>query len=60
MGAIVLMAGVLMLVLGAAGLLGTGGASFSRMRTARTPKTHYGQLVAGVLLTTSGLALILT
>ncbi|WP_114590235.1 hypothetical protein [Euzebya pacifica] len=60
MGAIVLMAGVLMLVLGAAGLLGTGGASYSRMRTAKTPKTHYGQLVVGVLLTTSGMALLVS
>lgn len=57
MGATVLMAGVVLVVLGGAGLLGTGGASHSRMRSAR-PVVFVVQLVLGVLLLSSGIALL--
>lgn len=56
-GATVLMAGIAMLVLGGAGLAGTGGASFSRMRTAR-PIVFVGQLIGGVVLIGVGIALL--
>lgn len=51
------MAGVVMLVFGAAGLFGSGGASYSKMKTAN-PKVFYGQLLVGVLLLSAGVALL--
>lgn len=52
------MAGVVLLVIGGAGLLGGGNASYSKMRTAR-PVTFWSMLVLAVLLISVGVALLL-
>lgn len=51
------MAGVVMLVFGAAGLFGSGGASYSRLKTSK-PVVFYAQLIVGLLLLTAGAALL--
>lgn len=51
------MAGVSMVVIGGAGLLSSGSASHSRMRTAPR-RTFVGLVLAGVLLITVGATLI--
>lgn len=56
-GPVLLMLGIVMLLLGGAGLLSTGGASHSPLRTTR-PVVFVVQLLVGVLLTTAGLALL--
>lgn len=58
MGPTVLMAGVVLLVIGGAGLLQSGAASHSKMRTAHRG-WFVGQVVAGLLLVGVGVALIL-
>ena len=58
MGAVVLMAGVVCLVLGAAGLFsGESVASYRRLRE-RKPATSLGYLAAGVVLITVGATLL--
>lgn len=57
MGATVLMAGVVLLVVGGAGLFAGGSAAHSRMRTAR-PAAFVGMALVGVLLVASGAALL--
>ncbi|CAN5278950.1 hypothetical protein BH23ACT9_BH23ACT9_03040 [soil metagenome] len=57
MGPILLLSGIVMLVLGGAGLAGSGGASHSRLKTTK-PIVHVGQLAVGVLLASSGAAVV--
>lgn len=59
MGPVLLLAGIVLALLGAAGLLATGTASHSRMRTAG-PRVHVAQIAAGVLLGSAGAAVLLS
>lgn len=58
LGPVLLLGGIVGILLGAAGLLSTGGASHSRMRTTR-PVVHLAQLAVGILLVSSGAAMLL-
>jgi hypothetical protein len=58
MGPVLLLAGIVSLLLGGAGLLAGRGAAHSRLRTAR-PIVHLVQIAVGVVLTTSGATVLL-
>ena len=58
MGPVLLLAGIVSLVLGGAGLAASGGAAHSRLRTTK-PIVHVIQLAVGLLLVVSGTTVLL-
>ncbi len=54
-GPVLLLSGIVLLIFGGAGLLSTGGATYSRLRTTK-PIVFYLQLAVGVLLMSAGAA----
>lgn len=57
MGPVLLLAGIFMVLLGGAGLLGSGGAGHSKLRTTK-PIVHVLQVIVGVALGGAGLAIV--
>ncbi len=56
-GPVMLLSGIVLMMFGGAGLLGTGGATHSRLRTTK-PAVYVGEIVLGVVLLAIGAALI--